>query len=33
MTVYELSVAAAAHTKQGPRFGRGRAYTPAITRN
>lgn len=32
MTVYELSLASAAHTKQRPRFGRGRAYTPARTR-
>jgi len=29
--VYELSLAAAAHTKQRPRFGRGRAYTPTET--
>lgn len=33
MTVYELTLPVAAHTKQRPRFGRGRAYTPADTRN
>ncbi len=33
MTTYELSLAAAAHSKQRARFGRGRAYTPAETRS
>jgi len=33
MTSLELILPIAAHTKQRPRFGRGRAYTPAGTRN
>lgn len=33
MTSLELTLPIAAHTKQRPRFGRGRAYTPAGTRN
>jgi len=33
MTSFELTLPIAAHTKQRPRFGRGRAYTPAGTRN
>jgi crossover junction endodeoxyribonuclease RusA len=33
MNVFELTLPIAAHTKQRPRFGRGRAYTPAGTRN
>ncbi len=33
MNAYQLTLAVAAHTKQRPRFGRGRAYTPAGTRN
>lgn len=32
MTSFELTLPVAAHTKQRPRFGRGRAYTPAETR-
>ncbi len=32
MTSFELTLPIAAHTKQRPRFGRGRAYTPAETR-
>lgn len=33
MTSFELTLLVAAHTKQRPRFGRGRAYTPLGTRN
>ena len=33
MTSFELTLPVAAHTKQRPRFGRGRAFTPAETRN
>ncbi len=33
MTSFELTLPVAAHTKQRPRFGRGRAYTPSGTRN
>jgi Holliday junction resolvase RusA-like endonuclease len=32
MTSFELTLPVAAHTKQRPRFGRGRAYTPGETR-
>lgn len=33
MTSFELILPVAAHTKQRPRFGRGRAYTPSGTRS
>lgn len=33
MNAYQLTLPIAAHTKQRPRFSRGRAYTPAATRN
>ncbi len=33
MTSFELTLPVAAHTKQRPRFGRGRAFTPSDTRN
>ena len=33
MTSFELTLPVAAHTKQRPRFGRGRAYTPSVTRS